>query len=238
MKILIIRHGDPDYVRDSLTQKGVREAKALSERLIKMKIDDFYCSPLGRAKDTASYTLKKFNKEAKILPWLEEFRGKMDADGKNAWDFHPSLWENQPEVYDRNDWINAPVIKQSNCAGIYEETKTGLDALLADYGYIRNGMRFHCDNNRDITIALFCHFAIGAAITGYLAGVSPFIMWHSFFLAPTSVTTFVSSEVRKGDIFFRCAGFGDTSHLYAAGEPISQSGLMPELFDPNSDRNI
>ena len=33
MKILIIRHADPDYVKDSLTQKGWREAQYLSERL-------------------------------------------------------------------------------------------------------------------------------------------------------------------------------------------------------------
>ena len=27
MRLLIIRHGDPDYVRDSLTEKGRREAE-------------------------------------------------------------------------------------------------------------------------------------------------------------------------------------------------------------------
>ena len=57
MKIMIIRHGDPDYSIDSLTEKGWREAELLSQRLIKEDIDDFYCSPLGRAKDTASSTL-------------------------------------------------------------------------------------------------------------------------------------------------------------------------------------
>ena len=45
MKLLIVRHGDPDYAKDSLTEKGWREARYLSERLIKMGIDDFYVSP-------------------------------------------------------------------------------------------------------------------------------------------------------------------------------------------------
>ena len=31
MKLMIIRHGDPDYVHDSLTEKGWREAELLSE---------------------------------------------------------------------------------------------------------------------------------------------------------------------------------------------------------------
>ena len=39
MELFIIRHGDPDYARDSLTEKGVREAKLLSERMEKENID-------------------------------------------------------------------------------------------------------------------------------------------------------------------------------------------------------
>lgn len=35
MRLLIIRHGDPDYARDNLTEKGKREAKLLSEMLAK-----------------------------------------------------------------------------------------------------------------------------------------------------------------------------------------------------------
>ena len=59
MKILIIRHGDPDYTIDSLTEKGKTEAELLSDRISKMDIKKFYVSPLGRAKATADYTLKK-----------------------------------------------------------------------------------------------------------------------------------------------------------------------------------
>ena len=35
MKILIIRHGDPDYEHDSLTETGWTEASLLAERLYK-----------------------------------------------------------------------------------------------------------------------------------------------------------------------------------------------------------
>lgn len=59
MKLLIVRHGDPDYSIDSLTEKGWKEAEYLSERLAKLDVKAFYCSPLGRAKDTASFTLQK-----------------------------------------------------------------------------------------------------------------------------------------------------------------------------------
>ena len=39
MRILIVRHGDPDYDHDSLTEKGFREAELLSEKLKKEKLD-------------------------------------------------------------------------------------------------------------------------------------------------------------------------------------------------------
>ena len=32
MRILLIRHGDPDYVNDTLTEKGRREAALLAKR--------------------------------------------------------------------------------------------------------------------------------------------------------------------------------------------------------------
>lgn len=53
MRLLFIRHGEPDYEKDSLTPKGFREAEYLAEYLAGEKIDYCYVSPLGRAKDTA-----------------------------------------------------------------------------------------------------------------------------------------------------------------------------------------
>ena len=44
MRLLIIRHGDPDYEADSLTEKGWREAELLADRMEKEKIDYFYVS--------------------------------------------------------------------------------------------------------------------------------------------------------------------------------------------------
>ena len=55
MRLLIVRHGDPDYSIDSLTEKGWKEAEYLSERLSKLDVKDFYVSPLGRAKDTRGH---------------------------------------------------------------------------------------------------------------------------------------------------------------------------------------
>ena len=97
MKLLIVRHGDPDYTIDSLTEKGWKEVEFLSEKLSKLDIKDFYVSPLGRAKDTASLTLKKMNRTATECDWLREFDVLIDrpdvTDRKIIlWDWLPQDW--------------------------------------------------------------------------------------------------------------------------------------------------
>ena len=58
MRIVIVRHGDPNYELDTLTETGWKEARLVAERIAKMDVKDFYVSPLGRAQDTASCTLE------------------------------------------------------------------------------------------------------------------------------------------------------------------------------------
>ena len=72
MKILIIRHGDPNYALDTLTEKGWKEAELLAERIVSQNVKAYYVSPMGRAQDTASVTLKKTGQSAETLSWLRD----------------------------------------------------------------------------------------------------------------------------------------------------------------------
>ena len=110
MKLLIVRHGDPDYTIDSLTEKGWKEAEYLSEKLSKLDIKDFYVSPLGRAKDTASLTLKKMNRTATECDWLREFDVLIDrpdvTDRKIIlWDWLPQDWTMDERFYQYDHWF-------------------------------------------------------------------------------------------------------------------------------------
>ena len=73
MKLIFIRHAEPDYENNTITEKGWCEAALLAERVSKWDVKDFYQSPLGRAKDTASLSLKKMNRTATTYEWLQEF---------------------------------------------------------------------------------------------------------------------------------------------------------------------
>ena len=144
MKIIFIRHGEPNYEIDSLTEKGWREAELLSKRTAKWNVTDFYCSPLGRAKDTASFTLKNAGREAEILPWLREFDAPvLDPEtGKRRipWDFLPDVLDANRDLYDHDLWTQNPIMKTGNMDENYRVVTDGLDALLARYGYVRDGL--------------------------------------------------------------------------------------------------
>ena len=51
MKLMIIRHGDPNYEIDSLTPTGWKEAEALAVMMENIPVKEYYVSPLGRARE-------------------------------------------------------------------------------------------------------------------------------------------------------------------------------------------
>ena len=77
MRIISIRPGEPDYEHDTLTEKGWREAALLAERTRHCDVTQFYCSPLGCARDTVSFTLKNAGRKAVTEDWLAEFTGRV-----------------------------------------------------------------------------------------------------------------------------------------------------------------
>lgn len=241
MKILIVRHGDPDYTIDSLTEQGHIEAQYLAEKLSRLDVKDFYVSPLGRARHTADYTLKKLNREATVCDWLREFPASIirpDRDKPSiVWDWLPQDWCNEKEFYSAEDWTNGPRIKDSNVKEHYNNVISEFDKLLKKHGYERNGNYYNAVNANEDTIVLFCHFGVECVLLSHLLGVSPMVLWHGFCAAPTSVTTIITEERRKGIAYFRINAFGDTSHLYAKGEEPSFAARFCETYDNSLQRH-
>ena len=235
MRILLIRHAEPDYTVDSLTPKGRVEAELLSRRLARYTVRDFYSSPLGRARDTAAFTLEKLGRTAEVLPWLQEFRGTSpdpETGGHRwiAWDVKPRIWSGSPGIMDYRRWMDAPIFDGGNVREVWQETTDGIDGLLGRYGYRKDGPVWRCDHNEEFTIALFCHFGISMAVVAYLTDISPMILWQRVLCMPSSVTEVVTEERIRGEVAFRVTKLGDLTHLEAAGENRSTAGLFPECF--------
>jgi Histidine phosphatase superfamily (branch 1) len=78
MRILIVRHADPEYHGDTLTPHGWKEAEALAAALCRNKdvgagkLTGLFTSPMGRARDTARCTEKVSGLVAEVQEWTRE----------------------------------------------------------------------------------------------------------------------------------------------------------------------
>lgn len=87
MEIIFIRHTEKEETGEDpyLTKKGIRQARYLANRSIKENFDEFYCSNMNRAKQTAEIVSKAIKIKPKIEKSLNEFKSEMLIKNKNKW---------------------------------------------------------------------------------------------------------------------------------------------------------
>ena len=257
MRLIFIRHGDPDYEHDDLTEKGAREAALLAPRMAAIRnVVGIYVSPFGRAQATAAPALKMMNREAVTLPWLREFSYRIEDPLTGRlhvpWDLPPEYYTQVPIFYDKDHWYEAPIYHTNpeiaeNAPLVYQ----GFDELMASYGYHRHGedAYYHVDGaslisdedrsnyghdfhptDEDETLLFFCHLGAELLLVGRLLGISPVILWHGIYTAPTAVTVLNEERRYNNNAIFRIQVLGDTSHLKEGGEPVSYSGAFGPIL--------
>ena len=242
MRLIIVRHGDPNYELDTLTETGWKEARLAAERIAKLDVKDFYVSPLGRAQDTAGCTLGKMGRTAETCDWLREFPPQiMRPDSVEhthvCWDWLPQDWTTEPKFYNVDTWADNEIMQSAHVREAYDRVCENLDALLAKYGYVRENNYYRVKEANSDTIVFFCHFGLECVLLSHLLHVSPMILWHGFCAAPASITTVYTEERREGIASFRVSAFGDVSHLYAAGEEPSFSARFCECYRNQDERH-
>lgn len=233
MRILIIRHADPDYSVDGLTEKGKREAALLTERLFRERVSRVYVSPLGRARATCAPYCEQAGIRPVVLDWLTEYGALVKLpDGRDSltWNLPPSYWTQKPALY-TPDWTQETPYRESDAPRVYREMGRGLDKLMEAEGYARTGNYFTRREDvpeKDETIALVCHQGAGQVVLSLLTGTPLPVFLHTFFLPTSSVSTaFLECWDRQERAYIpRVIGLGDVSHLYAGGEPVSFAGLL------------
>ncbi len=239
MRIIFVRHGDPDYQTDSLTEKGLQEAKKVALRLSKLPITKIYSSPLGRAYQTAEELSKSISMSIEIKDFLKEIPCVYLNDKGETFDLRdrlPSDLEKDPFIYDIHSWEKNENIKNSSFPFWMEKIYVGLDELLERHGYKRNGKMYDViDPNHDV-IVIFAHFGSICACLSHIMDISPQLLWHHFICRPSSVIILWSEERREGKAIFRCSNFGDTSHLADDLDP-NLSGQFCECYSDSDKRH-
>jgi broad specificity phosphatase PhoE len=191
MNIIFIRHGDPDYANDTLTEKGHEEARKLSTFLTNMPIDAIYQSPNGRAKHTCEYTAKIKGIEPLTLEWLREVgikRGEL-----YLWNAPGSLFLSGSSLPEYRTCLNddgeMPEGKTQ-----FDRVSKGFDEIIAEFGYVKKGYLYQFEVTNNKTIVFFCHHGVIVTLLSYLLHWTlPLIFVHTR-IDPTGLVMLTMAE--------------------------------------------
>jgi len=221
MKLLLIRHGSPDYEHDCLTERGREEAVKLAAALMAEKIDAVYSSPMGRARETAGFYCELAGRQFEVLDWLHEFdvmiTDPTDGSRLATWDIRPKIWTEHEALFDRKGYKDAPELVGSDMYERGQAVGAGVDKLLAQYGLIKEGGVYRKEGDTDKTLALFCHFGATCVVIAHLLGISPMLALNGFSAEPTAIATLCTDDRFEDKVNFRLHGYGDISHLGEKG---------------------
>ena len=235
MKIIIIRHGDPDYENDTITKKGKVEVECLRKRMVKENITNVYCSILGRARDTAQPFLDSLGIKAEYCEWLKEFYDPQVnlpylQKPEICWDILPEYMNTLENIYHPTKWREEDFVKNSTVCDRYDYVIENFDKVLAKHGYVRDGYNYKVENSNHDTLVFVCHFGLTAVLLSHLMNCSPYTIWQHVCTLPTAVSTIYTEERKEGIASFRASSIGDISHLFANGEKPSFAARFCECF--------
>jgi len=226
VKIYLIRHGDPDYANDTLTERGHQEARALAGYLAGQGITRVYASPMGRARDTARYTSDTLGIPVDTLPWTAELGVRATGEERRtAWDIHGHLIRNSDYLSDPAVFERIPTLPASEVRAILEQLRRDSDRFLSTLGYQRDGGIYRVRRSTPDRIALFAHGGLGLTWLSLLLEIPTPLLWSGFFLHTSSVTQILFDERDDGFATPRCIMMSALPHLYASGLEPSQAGI-------------
>lgn len=238
MQIVIVRHAEPDYQNNTLTEKGFREAEYLAKYLKNKKIDYIYSSPLNRAKFTAEAVSRaRNNQKIEILDFLQEFEGRVEYKQEKehrAWDFDINFLTNTEDYYDSEKWIQTPPFNNENLKYEYGRVRNGIINLLKKHGYEKQGRYYKVNGRNTDTVYLFCHFGVESFILSVILNVSPILLGNFTVARPSSMTVLNTEEREDGKAIFRMCEFGGIEHLAINNEETSKMAMFAETFGDGS----
>lgn len=200
MKIYITRHGETEWNKEgrmqgwknsNLTEDGIKNAKKLGKRLKHVDFDCIYCSPLGRAVDTAKYIRQDKKTEIVLVDSLKEMGfGKWEGmEQERIMEFYPTeyfnFW-NKPHLYNP--------IEGESFEELFERVKDVLNQTIR--------------NSAGGNILIVSHAVVIKVIYSIIKGHPLEELWGPPFLQGTSLTII---EVEDNEINIILEA--DTSHL-------------------------
>lgn len=203
MRLIIVRHAEPNYEKDCITELGHVQAKAAAERLSGDGIEQIFSSPMGRAVETAGYTAKKLGMEKiHILDWMHEMNWGSRNGAPIPYDGHP--WDCTDRMVDDNvplvdaAWREGALFSNNTAVDDADRIAVQTDEWLSLLGYEREGNYYRCTQKDDSqhTVALFCHGGSMSAMIAHIMNIPfPFVC-ASFHIEFSGITTLRFKKVQ------------------------------------------
>ncbi len=222
MKIVLVRHGHPDYVNDCLTQLGHEQAEKAAERLRNEGITEIYSSPYGRAYETAQHTADVLSQSITTLDFMREIKWG-SSDGKDIYrDGHP--WDTSlyavslgHSLMDEG-WTKQPPFCNNVVFSELERVASQADIWMESLGYRREGANYRVTgDNTNKTIALFSHGGSSSALLSHLLNFTFFYLCRAICPDFTSITVLSFSD-EKGVLTAPMIEYAnDSRHIRGGG---------------------
>lgn len=224
MLLFFVRHGDPIYNPDSLTEHGKEQADALVKRMMICKPERIFSSSSIRAMETAKPTAKALSLEIEVLDWCHEKwaaegLGVLMPEGNRRWLWtlpeYIKLMASQEVRQLDMEWYRHPRLAP------YEEgikrIQRHTDELLLTLGY-RHDHENHgyiAERPNQDRVALFAHEGFGAGFMSCLLDI-PYPLYSNHYRMGHSGVTAI--EFPAGEFVVpRVLQMSNDSHLFAAG---------------------
>jgi probable phosphoglycerate mutase len=234
--VYLIRHADPDYERDSLTEQGFQEAAALAERLHSLHVTRLHTSIAKRA----ILTGEPFAKRHPEVPiqrhaWLlEPAHLTVEQDGRRY-----SLWDTYGEKIRAGDtpptqatWRQSPPFDAPSVRDMWDDFRRAADDFLAAHGLVRQGGRYRVTRAPPGRVAVICHNGTILLLLAHLLDLPVSLVFCGFYSWPASVTTLYFEQHSDTWAVPRLLHVADVSHLAAAGLEPQPRAMGPDRYEP------
>lgn len=230
MLLYYIRHADPIYNPDSITEFGKKQAEALVGRLSVHGFDEIYSSSSVRAQMTAEPTLRALGKNLNgVFDWAHESKlwntltvPRTDDPNRVDWAFRTGKY---PEQFNSDemrsfafDWHTHPDFKEFKFTQGITEFNKACDEFFLSLGY-RHDTTKHCfiaEKPSDKRIAFFAHQGIGLAFLSNVLDI-PYPIFSTHFDLGHSSMTVIEFKEKNGLVFPKVLQLSNDSHLFKAG---------------------
>lgn len=234
MLLFYVRHGDPIYKPDSLTELGHRQAEALVARMKVCAPEKIFSSTSTRAMMTAEPTAHALGLEIEALDWCHEMHAHndlsyYDREGKRAWLFRreePRRLLVSPEVKRLGDkWYTHPELEKY-APGI-QRIQRETDAFMLNLGFRHDPEQggYLAESPRYDRVALFAHEGFGAAFLSCLLDI-PYPMFCTHFEMSHSNITVIEFRDSEALIIPRVLQHSNDSHLVTADIPTNYQNRL------------